>query len=142
MIFDEAFLNKFYSNIGKPNKNDCTEWLRKTKHHRYGNIKLKGKDYKVHRISYQINFGEIPKNMYVCHSCDNTWCVNPEHLFLGSQLDNVRDMIKKGRKTVLKGTQLYEAKLNEKKIIAIKTKLDDGFVDIGWRYTSRRNIYQ
>lgn len=52
---------------------------------------------RAHQVSYYVHKGLIPKDKIVCHSCDTPWCVNPEHLFLGSWDDNVQDMMKKGR---------------------------------------------
>ena len=58
---------------------------------------IQGKTVRAHRISYQLFIGPISKGMMVCHSCDNPLCVNPKHLFLGTQKDNIQDLMKKNR---------------------------------------------
>lgn len=65
----------------------------------YGRIGYasKGSAVLVHRIAYECANGPIPRGMVVCHTCDTPMCVNPDHLFVGTQKDNMRDMFKKGR---------------------------------------------
>lgn len=80
----------------------CWEWTKgKTGLGRptiyYG--KREGKDLQqyAHRVSYELHVGDVPDGLFVCHHCDNPSCVNPDHLFLGTAMDNRRDMVSKGR---------------------------------------------
>ena len=74
----------------------CWRWGRsKTKG--YVPIRLDLKKYGLHRLSYALYKGPIPENTLVCHSCDNMWCINPDHLWLGTHKDNSEDMVEKGR---------------------------------------------
>lgn len=71
----------------------------------------------AHRYSYHLHFGPIPDGKIVCHTCDNPPCVNPDHLFLGDDLDNMRDMCGKLRQN--KGEDKHSAKLTEKQVLTI-----------------------
>lgn len=86
----------------------------------YPQIKINNKMKAASRVMYEIHNGEIPDDFLVCHRCDNPGCVNPEHLFLGSQKDNMADMRKKGRERKSKGSQNGIAKLNEQQVAEIK----------------------
>lgn len=68
---------------------------------------------RAHRVSYEIFNGPIPDGMLVLHKCDNRWCVNPAHLFIGTSLDNNKDMFRKNRANKPKGSQHGFAKLTE-----------------------------
>lgn len=77
----------------------CWEWQRGHNGDRYGVIWVGGerqRDY-VHRVSWVLHYGPIPDGLWVLHQCDNPPCVRPDHLFLGTNLDNARDMAAKGR---------------------------------------------
>ena len=75
----------------------CWLWTGAVDGDGYGVLYNSGDDRKTHRISWMIRFGPIPKGMSVLHKCDNPPCVNPDHLFLGTALDNMHDAMKKGR---------------------------------------------
>ena len=64
----------------------------------YGAFRVNRKNIRAHRFSYELYKGKIPSKLLVCHSCDNPICVNPSHLWLGTNLDNQKDCIKKGRR--------------------------------------------
>ena len=76
----------------------CWEWIGGKKWDSYGTILWKGTLVGAHRMAYQAVKGPIPPGMQVCHKCDNKRCVNPKHLFLGTNTDNQNDSIRKGRR--------------------------------------------
>src|ERR1700740_371325 len=63
----------------------------------YGRLKFRHVVLQCHRLVYELHWGQIPFGLFVLHKCDEKLCLNPQHLFLGTQLDNIQDCIKKGR---------------------------------------------
>lgn len=88
---------RFFEKIERK-PNGCWEWLGARKPTGYGVFSRTDRSaVRAHRWAYEEFVGPIPAGMSVCHRCDNPPCVNPDHLWLGTQADNVHDMIKKGR---------------------------------------------
>lgn len=107
-------------------KDGCWNWTSATRTG-YGYFGVRGRMRMAHRVSYQLYVGTIPFGMFVCHHCDNRLCVRPDHLFIGTQKDNIQDMIRKGRqastdRTRHKGETNGRAKLTEQLVRVIRTK--------------------
>ena len=90
----------------------CWEWTGSRNRLGYGRITVNGRVELAHRVSMQEFRGVDPAGLSVCHKCDNPCCINPEHLFVGTQLDNMRDCAAKGRRVFVRGELQKAAKLN------------------------------
>lgn len=89
---------KFFKCIKIPNdKNHCWIWEKSKARKGYGQFYIGKKALRAHRVSYLIFKGNIDTGLLVCHTCDNPSCVNPHHLWLGTNMQNSQDKIKKGR---------------------------------------------
>ena len=77
--------------------NGCWEWIGCKWRTGYGYVRVAGKHIAVHRYMYALYNGEFNPALFVLHKCDNPSCCNPDHLFLGTQLDNIKDRDQKGR---------------------------------------------
>lgn len=85
----------FWEKVDK--SGNCWIWQGSVNKEGYGGVQVKGMTWSTHRYSWFIEYGEIPKGLCVLHKCDNPSCVRPDHLFLGTQKDNVIDCYNKGR---------------------------------------------
>jgi len=105
----------------------CSVWLGTVNPQGYGRLSVRGRLWAAHRLSWHLHRGDIPPGVFVLHRCDNPGCVNPEHLWLGTQQDNVDDMVAKGRACFRgKGSAHPRAKLTEEKVLAIRAALAGG----------------
>lgn len=124
--------NKHYKVTSK----ECWDWIRCTDKDGYGLISIvknnKRTTQGAHRRSYMNVHGVIPAGQYVLHKCDNVRCINPEHLFIGTQQDNMDDMRSKKAH--------YKAKISAKEVIEIRV-LGETLThkDISERYNLSRN---
>ena len=105
LTFEERFNLKYTKTPG------CWNWAASLNLDGYGNIWRDGRTVLAHRASWELFKGPLPKGLLVLHKCDNTACVKPEHLFLGTQKDNMNDMAAKGRRARCPGEKHGMAKL-------------------------------
>lgn len=147
-------MKRFFDKIEIIPFHSCWERSAGISKHGYGKFKFNKKTVYAHRFSYEFHFGQIPICLFVCHKCDNPSCVRPEHLFLGSHAENMRDMISKGRKVTYIGSKakIYgntkesnpAAKLNSIKVGEIRQSYKTGNksqASIGMEYgVSQRTI--
>lgn len=101
----------------------CHIWTSDKTNGGYGRFFFKGQARFAHRIAYMLYKGEI-NQLRVCHSCDNPSCVNPDHLFLGTSLDNTTDMMNKNRGNKAFGEKSGNSKLSEADVIFILKNRD------------------
>lgn len=109
------FIEKFWEKVDVGSINDC--WLWKNKYGRYGKYyiydELGNRVYiSSHKYAWEITNGKVPDGLYVCHKCDNGFCCNPNHLFLGTPLDNIEDCYNKYRALKVIGEGVKQSKLN------------------------------
>lgn len=121
-------VDKFWAQVDKhgpiperdPTLGNCWVWVGRTdsKDKQYGVLSIEGNAFKAHRYSYLLAYGEIPESMLVRHKCDNPPCVNPAHLELGTNDDNMQDRKARGRYAI--GSTHARTRLTEIQVLNIR----------------------
>jgi hypothetical protein len=124
MEITEKQIRNFWNKVEKTDT--CWLWTGCGLRSGYGQLKVEGKMRLAHRVSWLIHFGEIIDGLCVCHKCDVRECIRPDHLFLGTDSDNMRDMVMKGRGVKNGGERNGMAKLDALKVRKIAALYSTG----------------
>lgn len=121
-----SLYDRFMSKVDRQHesKGGCWIWTGCTGKFNYGAIWNDGETHRAHRISWSMFRSTIPSDRFVCHKCDNTLCVRPSHLFLGTHYDNMEDMTKKSRQAT--GERQGLAMLRKDNIKTIRSMYSSG----------------
>lgn len=123
--FSPNLPDRFWRKVKKGRS--CWKWNGAVGNNGYGRINTAGRGMPIesaHRVVWVLTFGPIPEGKFVLHRCDNKLCVNPKHLWIGTQADNMRDMKKKGRGCI--GEKNGQARLNRNTVLKIRKVYSTG----------------
>ncbi len=115
---------RFWMSLGRKAPSGCILWNGHITKDGYGRIRDRGTCRLAHRVAYELMVGKIPEDLIIRHSCDNKICINPTHLLLGTQIDNVAD--REERKRTAIGAANGKAKLNSALVTELRARYAAG----------------
>ena len=129
-------IDRFWSKVQKTRK--CWNWIGGCfTRDGYGQIGICGQMRRSHRISWIIHFGKIPNKLYVLHKCNNRKCIRPDHLYLGTQFENMRDAILAGNLSP-KGEKNGRSRISERDVLMIR----DLYKNFHWKQKQLAELFK
>ncbi len=119
----------FWGKVVKMNSG-CWHWRGLLDSDGYGEASISGRNIRAHRVAFVLAGNILPDGMCVCHKCDNRPCVNPDHLFLGTGVENTLDRHKKGRDAPQTGSLNHNSKISEEDVLEIRRRYSSGETQI------------
>ena len=141
----EELKRRFWSKVEIKNPSECWPWKRARTIRGYGSFCLNSKNLNAQRALWIIEFGPIADGLCVCHKCDNPPCCNPDHLFLGTDADNMTDKTRKGRNNPAVGERGGFAKLTTEQVLEIRKVYSEGLenqTQLGTRFGVNKRTIQ
>lgn len=139
----EQTIADFWMRTDVRGPNECWEWLGNypgIQKNKYGSVWQFGKERRASRVAAEFKYGDYPNELRVLHSCDNTRCVNPHHLFLGTDRMNTEDMFRKGRARRLKGSEATWSRLSEEDVAFIRSQVVNKKYGWGRKMAQKFNV--
>lgn len=117
---------RFWPKVNVKSPDECWPWKGAGDRLGYGLFWAEGRSNYAHRIAVTLVGKQLPDKLFVLHTCDNPPCCNPNHLQVGTQTENMRQMIERGRKRFPVGDNVKRRKLNSVQVLEIRERLEKG----------------
>lgn len=120
------YVTRFWKKVDIKGEDDCWNWKNGKIRDGYGMFWLETGNVRAHKLAYILTYGDIDDSLVIMHKCDNPSCCNPRHLQPGTQMQNVHDCMKKGRRRVVFGESRSNSKLTNEDVMEIRRRYDNG----------------